>query len=199
MQQRALFALILFLAANIGDATAKDIKQNPPAGSGMLCRVADPTGTPLNVRTIPSGKRIGDLANGTTVLVLDGLVERGKQWVFVEVEGENGIKGWVFKDYLDCSKPVPSDSGASAAHVKTFQLFSCSGTVGRYSTGIADQSIGGGDNMCYFVSQSPVGREILSTCTLGSQCRVVGTVKNDQEGGDWSPIITDVITVTRLR
>ena len=37
------------------------------AAIGDRCKVTDPTGTPLNVRSAPNGKIIGTLANGTLV------------------------------------------------------------------------------------------------------------------------------------
>jgi hypothetical protein len=82
-------------------------------------------------------------------------------------------------------------------HTKIIHNFKCSGKVGDYFAGIADHSIGGGDSMCYFVSQSDIGRRILKVCIVGSNCRVLGTVTNDDDAGDWSPIITDIIKVDR--
>jgi hypothetical protein len=38
------------------------------------CRVMDPTGTPLNLRTAPNGQILGNLANGIVVAVLDQAV-----------------------------------------------------------------------------------------------------------------------------
>jgi hypothetical protein len=81
---------------------------------------------------------------------------------------------------------------------QVIQNFKCSGKVGSYFAGIADHSIGGGDSMCYFVSQSDIGRRILKICSVGSNCQVVGTVINDQDAGDWSPIITDIIKIERI-
>jgi len=94
-------------------------------------------------------------------------------------------------------------TGASCAQERRPSInfnYTCSGKVGPYSTGIADRSIGGGDNMCYFVSQSPVGRSILAACKVGSNCRVVGTVKEaGEDDSDWSPIITDVVSIRKKR
>ena len=92
-------------------------------------------------------------------------------------------------------------SGVQASerpHTKVIQNFKCTGKVGNYFAGIADHSIGGGDSMCYFVSQSDVGRRILKVCILGSNCQVVGTVINDQDAGDWSPIITDIRKIEKI-
>jgi hypothetical protein len=157
-----------------------------PVMAETLCRVTDPTTTPLNVRTSPDGRIVGSLRNGDLVSVLDPASnKRGRSWVFVGRFEDRMPLGWVFREYLDCDEP----------HVKVLEQFTCSGTVGSSSTGIADRSIGGGDSMCYFVSQSDVGRKILGTCSVGSNCRIVGTVKNDQNGGDWSPIITDTTVI----
>jgi len=46
------------------------------------CEVADPTGTPLNIRTLPSaksGRTVASIANDTTVVVLD----RSGDWLFI--------------------------------------------------------------------------------------------------------------------
>ena len=84
-------------------------------------------------------------------------------------------------------------------HIKVFEHFTCSGKVGSYFAGIADRSIGGGDSMCYFISNSDVGKRILKACKIGVGCQVVGTVNNDQDAGDWSPIIVEVNTIARRR
>jgi hypothetical protein len=89
-------------------------------------------------------------------------------------------------------------AGADRPHNKVFEHFTCSGKVGNYFAGIADHSIGSGDSMCYFVSQSDVGRKILKICTVGNSCQVLGTVINDQDAGDWSPIITDIIKIEKI-
>jgi hypothetical protein len=70
-----------------------------------VCRVADPTGTPLNVRTLPNGKIIGNFANGTDVSILDSTIFKNKQWVFIqgsshEEVGDITVAGWVFRDFL---------------------------------------------------------------------------------------------------
>jgi hypothetical protein len=68
------------------------------------CRVMDPTGTPLNVRTPPNGHIVGTLNNGDQVTVLDrtsGL--RGKTWVYVGNYENNKPIGWVFREFIVCS------------------------------------------------------------------------------------------------
>ena len=70
--------------------------------------------------------------------------------------------------------------------------FVCAGKLATYSVSIADRSIGGGVEMCYFVARSDVGRAILKRCRIGQHCRVVGTVHNNTDEGDWSPIIVEL-------
>jgi hypothetical protein len=82
-------------------------------------------------------------------------------------------------------------------HNKVFEHLTCSGTLSKYGAGIADRSIGSGDNMCYFASQSDAGKQILAVCSIGAQCHVTGTVINDQDAGDWSPIIVHAIDVRK--
>jgi predicted aspartyl protease len=66
------------------------------------CRVADPSGTPLNVRTSPNGKVVGTLSNGTLVTVLDNSTSFGKMWAYVARAEDQLHLGWVFRDYLEC-------------------------------------------------------------------------------------------------
>lgn len=64
------------------------------------CTVADPTGTPLNVRATPGGEIIGTLDNGEVVAVgvTDG--SEGPEWTRIIQPYE----GYVWSDYLtDCS------------------------------------------------------------------------------------------------
>lgn len=74
-----------------------------PATAGPLCRVADPTGTPLNVRTAPNFKIVGALPNGARVEILQTVTgDDGKQWAFVADAADGRAHGWVFRRYLDC-------------------------------------------------------------------------------------------------
>jgi hypothetical protein len=51
------------------------------------CIVADPSPTPLNVRTAPYGRIIGALANGEPVLMIDASADRqGSPWVYIADE-----------------------------------------------------------------------------------------------------------------
>jgi uncharacterized protein YraI len=69
---------------------------------GAECVVADPTGTPLNVRAEPNGQILSTLDNGLSVEVVAETRADGKRWVQVVAGGET--LGWVFANFLDCSK-----------------------------------------------------------------------------------------------
>jgi tetratricopeptide (TPR) repeat protein len=90
----------------------------PECGDGGLtdasaqsrCRVMDPTGTPLNVRTTPNGYIVGTLNNGDQVTVLDRTSDRrGKAWVYVGNYENNKPIGWVFREFIACGvEQVPA-------------------------------------------------------------------------------------------
>ena len=67
------------------------------------CRVMDPTGTPLNLRTAPNGQIVGNLPNGVLVLVVDHAVDaKGKPWVYIKSLNDDAILGWVFREFIAC-------------------------------------------------------------------------------------------------
>jgi hypothetical protein len=67
------------------------------------CIVADPSPTPLNVRTAPYGRIIGSLDNGQSVAIIDHTLDNsGRDWVYVsDPETERPI-GWVYREYVVC-------------------------------------------------------------------------------------------------
>ena len=74
----------------------------PPgsASASQRCKVADPTGTPLNVRRF-DGKILGALHNGEMVRVLrTGADRHGRPWAYVAYE-TNG-EGWVYREFISC-------------------------------------------------------------------------------------------------
>lgn len=88
------------------EATTKGLSAEPYATEvdPIACKVADPTGTPLNTRDAPGGKIFATLRNGTIVRAIAQTQHAGKQWVYVEKwTGDNAV-GWVFDDYMACEE-----------------------------------------------------------------------------------------------
>jgi uncharacterized protein YraI len=81
-----------------------------PAAFAAECVVADPIGTPLNVRSEPQGAVLSTLRNGTAVEVVERQALGGKRWARIAIRGET--VGWVFSTYLDCA--IAGDRGKSA-------------------------------------------------------------------------------------
>lgn len=100
---KILLVIILFAVAVLLSAQISAVAQD----RGMSrCTIVDPTGTPLNVRSSPNGKKIvSKLKNGTSVF-LDkyGDDAQGREWVLVRLTGRkvNKSLGWVLKDFLEC-------------------------------------------------------------------------------------------------
>ena len=85
------------LAATILSATAI------AAAAQSRCRIMDPTGTPLNVRTGPNGRIVGALPNGMLVTVLDRTTDGGgRSWVYVARYDSGRPIGWVFREFVAC-------------------------------------------------------------------------------------------------
>jgi clan AA aspartic protease (TIGR02281 family) len=101
--QRVAFSCVLLLVGGSIEAHA-----------GTYCVVADPTGTPLNIRTSPGGQVIKTLNNGTSVTIFDGASVGDGKWVYVGNYKDGVPIGWVYRDYLDCSRtatPQRSEPG----------------------------------------------------------------------------------------
>lgn len=66
------------------------------------CMIADPTGTPLNVRATPGGPVVGSLYNGDYVVMRTTSRDRnGRNWALVG--GTDGsTHGWVFREFISC-------------------------------------------------------------------------------------------------
>lgn len=92
---------MLVSAIRTAVALAAVLTGYPAAALAAGCVVADPTGTPLNVRSAPQGPVLSTLRNGTAVVVVDERVLGGKRWAKVAADGE--ARGWVFASYLDCA------------------------------------------------------------------------------------------------
>jgi uncharacterized protein YraI len=76
------------------------------ARANEVCTVADPSGTPLNVRSqpTPNGSILGALNNDASVVVK----ERRGQWASIVPESA-GKSGWVWAEYLSCGKELPAN------------------------------------------------------------------------------------------
>lgn len=71
---------------------------------GRICTVADPTGTPLNVREEPNGPILGTWDNGVRVRPYEERTHNGKLWYAVERLAEDNAIGWVYDPYLKCEE-----------------------------------------------------------------------------------------------
>ncbi|MFG1296224.1 MULTISPECIES: SH3 domain-containing protein [Xanthobacter] len=92
---RHVFAFTLLAASLLAAAS--------PASAQSRCRVTDPTGTPLNVRTAPQGQVVGTIPNGTLVTILDHASDsRGRPWVYVAVHKSGRPLGWVYREFVSC-------------------------------------------------------------------------------------------------
>ena len=75
----------------------------PAAAAEDLCRVMDPTGTPLNVRVAPNRQIVGALPNGLLVAVVDTRDDaNGKPWAFIVRASDGHPFGWVFREFIAC-------------------------------------------------------------------------------------------------
>jgi hypothetical protein len=67
-----------------------------PAQAEIVCKVTDPTGTPLNIRSYPGGDVVGKIRNGQRVRILElSRDDRGKVWANIGA-------GWVVREFIAC-------------------------------------------------------------------------------------------------
>lgn len=70
----------------------------------VKCTVADPTGTPLNIRDKPNGRIMGSVRNGTVLRAAGLQMHNGRRWALVnKLPADNAI-GWVFDAYMKCQE-----------------------------------------------------------------------------------------------
>jgi uncharacterized protein YraI len=105
------------------------------SASAEPCIVADPTGTPLNIRNSPStiAQIVGALKNG--VAVSTG-TSRG-DWV--QVVPQAGKSGWVYRKCLDCSQSTQKNAEplivpTNAPIDGNVILFACTSPEQKYKT-----------------------------------------------------------------
>lgn len=73
------------------------------ASAQQFCYVADPTGTPLNVRIEPNGRVVGTVRNGRQVVIAETRRDdQGRVWAFVRDLDTNVGIGWVYRSFLNC-------------------------------------------------------------------------------------------------
>lgn len=76
-----------------------------PVKAERICKVTDPTGTPLNVRNRPNGSVINALRNGREVDILEfAYDEQGRPWIRVGgyYEGNYRVWGWAIREFVSC-------------------------------------------------------------------------------------------------
>jgi hypothetical protein len=81
--------------------TRQELQSAGPDQDRNTCVVADPTGTPLNIRTSPNGKIVGKVGNGERIRISDQTTENGKEWAYISNAASRPI-GWVFRKFLAC-------------------------------------------------------------------------------------------------
>lgn len=68
------------------------------------CKVNDPTGTELNVRSSPNGSVSFQLENGWDLIIYKTVKDKNnKEWALVISPETAADLGWVFKNYLKCN------------------------------------------------------------------------------------------------
>ncbi|MEM1366143.1 MAG: hypothetical protein AAGH82_10395 [Pseudomonadota bacterium] len=90
-----LFGAYLDCDGEVTDASNDDL---------VLCKVADPTGTPLNVRDTPNGMLLGSVRNDQMVRVYGHQIQNGKVWALAYRDVRDNAVGFVFDAYLKCEE-----------------------------------------------------------------------------------------------
>lgn len=85
--------------------SASAITVRLPVQAAKVCKVTDPTGTPLNVRAQPNGRVINSLKNGREVNI-EAITNdsKGRPWAKVGSydKGKYRIWGWVLREFISC-------------------------------------------------------------------------------------------------
>ena len=69
------------------------------------CIVADPTGTPLNIRLTPNGKIVATARKGTRIQVFEGeekYDDQKRAWYFVALPTSSAPDGYALAAYINC-------------------------------------------------------------------------------------------------
>lgn len=96
---------IIYYLAFIIFCICTDIFPAKSSEARQLCKVNDPTGTPLNVRDEPGKNLVSTLKNGTEIELIDTTQDTKKRtWARVGSYHKGGYQvwGWVFKGFIQC-------------------------------------------------------------------------------------------------
>ena len=96
------FSRISIVAIGIAFVLAS---QTTTSAQSRKCYVTDPTGTPLNVRSEPNGRRINRLRNGREVYIQEvGYDNKGRSWAYIAgyYKGRWRNWGWVYREFISC-------------------------------------------------------------------------------------------------
>lgn len=80
---------------------------NPPVQAADVCKVTDPTGTPLNVRATPNGRIVGIVRNEAEVYIEEiANDDKGRPWAQISTKsnGKKRVLGWVIREFISCYK-----------------------------------------------------------------------------------------------
>lgn len=75
------------------------------AHAERVCKVTDPTNTPLNIRDQPNGKIINKLRNDREVYITQTTYDSNERpWVYLEgyYQGEYRSWGWATREFVSC-------------------------------------------------------------------------------------------------
>jgi hypothetical protein len=73
--------------------------------SNKICRVTDPTGSPLNIRLKPNGKIVARIRNQRIVYPQSIIrADNGKKWTLIAIEEDHKILvlGWGLREFISC-------------------------------------------------------------------------------------------------
>ena len=103
---RRIFYSLVTLLALVGCGVMYLQSEIPvKAQAVQRCTVSDPTGTELNIRLTPNGKKVvGKLKNGTRVAFdTESGDGQDRSWAYVRLDKKNSKPlGWVLREYLEC-------------------------------------------------------------------------------------------------
>lgn len=73
----------------------------PAKADATVCKITDPTGTPLNLRIAPNGQITGTVKNNTEVYIYE-IVSDGKNQQWAKVGFKGRVWGWAFREFISC-------------------------------------------------------------------------------------------------